>query len=82
MLAAGVEIWAFLAGSLWVLPRFKRTWSLVISASYCVFELVYLFTHAIHSSSVWTTGSIAAVSALSGALAFWYFWKNGVDDFI
>ena len=75
-LAAAAEPLAFLAAALWVLPRFHRTFTLLLAVPYCAFELLFALDRISHSDSPWWDGSLPAISFVSGICTAVYFVRH------
>ena len=73
---AAAEPLAFLAAALWVLPRFRRTFTLLLAAPYCGFQLLFIVNRIEHSVSPWRDGSEAAISLVSCICSAIYFVRH------
>jgi hypothetical protein len=76
-LAVAVESWAFLAASLWFLPRGRRAFILLFSFLYVGLAGVALYLDLLGSAHPhWSSAALMFISVASGIIAGWHYYRR------
>jgi len=76
-LAAAVESWAFLAASLWFLPRGRRVFILLFSLLYVGLAGVALYLDLFGSAHPrWSSSFLLLITVISGIFAGWHYYRR------
>lgn len=82
-LAVAAESWAFLAPSLWILPRFHRLFTLIVLVPYLCIQVILTYLAFAQSGLSWGAISEAFIPVLgfvSASFAMVHFYSEYLPD--